>query len=86
MSRIILLVQAPEVRPTTIHKAPCKHCPSAHHPPDPESLDIMTWPREQQREALFACGWRPDKLCKGQCDELGFTEEDLMKGNRPTLE
>jgi hypothetical protein len=63
---------------TTIHKAPCKHCPSAHYPPDPESLDVQTWPRQHQREALFVCGWRPDKLCKGQCDELGFTEAELQ--------
>ena len=78
MNRIIPLPVVPEVRPTTIHKAPCKHCPTAHHPPDPESIDILTtWTREQQREALFPCGWRPDKLCKGQCDELGFTEADL---------
>lgn len=66
-----------ERRPLTIHKQPCPKCPSAHYPPDPESLDVQTWPRAAQRDALFPCGWRPDKLCKGQCDELGFTEADL---------
>lgn len=67
-------------RPREIHKAPCKHCPSAHYPPDPESTDIKeTWPREDQLQSVFPCAWRPEKQCKGYCDFLGVTEEDLKE-------
>jgi hypothetical protein len=61
-----------------IHTSPCKHCPSAHSEPDPECLDIKeSYPREAQRDTLFRCAWRPEKLCKGYCDFLGFMEADL---------
>ena len=53
-----------------VHDAPCEHCPTAHHPPDPESADVLTWPRDQMLAVAFPCGWRNDKLCRGQSDEF----------------
>lgn len=76
MKRILPAI-APPVRPNKIHAAPCKHCPSAHYPPDPEALDMLTWPRDQQLEQMFPCAWRPEKLCKGYCDSLNATEDDV---------
>lgn len=67
-------------RPTTIHKKPCAHCPSAHFPPDPESADIKAnWSRAAQIDVVFPCAWRPDAMCRGVCDDLNITEEDLRK-------
>lgn len=63
--------------PRRIHQAPCVHCPSAHHPPDPESLDIAALPKEDRIRHVFRCAWRHDALCKGACDQLGVTEADL---------
>ncbi len=79
MIRVIRLpVTAPQPeRPKLIHMAPCKDCPSAHHAPDPEALDYLTYPRAVQVESCFPCAWRPQKLCKGYCDFLGVTEAEL---------
>jgi len=65
-----------------IHAAPCAHCPSARgasagHEHDPEVLDILTWPRQQQLETVFVCAWRPEALCRGYCDTLGVEVADL---------
>jgi hypothetical protein len=67
-----------QVRPTQIHAHPCKHCPSAHHEPDPESLDYLAAPRAEQIDSVFVCAWRPDKQCKGYCDFLGVNEAELV--------
>ena len=59
---------------------PCKHCPSANFPPDPESLHIKELYEAGKMsafDAIFLCAWRPAKLCKGACDRLGITEEEL---------
>lgn len=66
----VVEVAPPSDLPTEIHDQPCHGCPSAHHPPDPEVQDILTWPRERQLKTVFACGWRGDKLCRGYCDLL----------------
>jgi hypothetical protein len=62
-----------------IHTHACKHCPSAHYPPDEESLDYKGAPRQIQLEAVFRCAWRPDKACKGLCDFLEVSEQDLKE-------
>lgn len=83
----IVAPPVPPPRPKEIHKAPCKHCPSAHaervgeH--DPESQDYKAAPRAIQLESCFPCGWRPEKLCKGYCDYLGVTEGDLRNAPEP---
>lgn len=53
-----------------IHKVCCTNCPSANYPSDPETEDILTWPREQQKDTVFACGWNQKRYCKGYCDVL----------------
>lgn len=60
-------------RPTEIHAEPCEQCPSAHWPPDPESLEIkeMVGAGAPASEFVFRCAWRPEALCKGVCDFLG---------------
>ena len=84
--RILRVIASPPDRPCEIHKAPCKHCPSAaatrsgHH--DPESLDYKAAPRDVQIESVFPCGWRPEKMCKGYSDWLGVTESDLLELTR----
>ena len=61
-----------------IHDEPCPKCPTAHYPPDPESADIEAWVKAGKQPAgawVFPCAWRREKLCKGICDYLGFTEK-----------
>lgn len=63
-----------------IHKGCCKHCPTHNSKKagilDPESEDIKKCPKELiAREYLFVCAWRPNKLCKGLCDDMGIDEE-----------
>lgn len=60
-----------------IHGAPCRHCPSAHFNPDPMALDILAMPHEERVGTVFACGWRPEAYCRGYCDLMGITENDL---------
>lgn len=63
-----------------IHLAPCKRCPSAHYPPDPEAEDWKAAPKQYRlSDGLFVCAWRPSKVCKGLCDFLELTEEDVAK-------
>ena len=69
-------------RPTEIHASPCAHCPTVacqrSGVVDPESEEIRdACSRDQQIESAFRCAWRPEKLCKGYCDYLGITEEEL---------
>ena len=63
-----------------IHKAPCEHCPAVVNKRlgiiDPEDADIGKLPKATiAKEHLFTCGWRPNKLCKGHCDDHGIDEE-----------
>jgi hypothetical protein len=67
--------------PFEVHRRPCAHCPSAHFPPDPEAEDLARAPREQQVRAAFPCGWRPRKLCRGYCDRIGLTADELAVFN-----
>ena len=62
-----------------MHKRPCKHCPSANGATDPECEMIKTLPREQRIQTAFACGWNGKKYCRGYCDSMGITNEDLKK-------
>lgn len=64
------------------HNEPCPSCPSAHHPDDPETKDILTWPREEQVKTAFSCGWNNRRYCKGYCDKLNITEQDLINLNK----
>lgn len=62
-----------------IHKGCCKHCPSNRCAKngiiDPESDEIKTFPKELiVKEYLFVCAWRPNKLCKGNCNAMGIDE------------
>ena len=70
-------------RATSIHEHACAHCPSAHFPPDEESLDYLRAPRRVQLESVFRCGWRPQKACRGYCDVLDVTEADLQAAFGP---
>lgn len=66
----------------TIWKNPCKKCPSAHYPPDPEALDMDQFYKNGEitlRQLIFPCAWRPQKFCKGICDRNGVTEEQIKK-------
>ncbi len=70
----------PPPRPREIHRHPCAHCPSAQgavHGHDPESIDLIAASRDAQLDSVFRCSWRPQKLCKGWCDAVNVTEEDL---------
>lgn len=61
------------------HKVCCAHCPSApHRPQDPEVQDILKWPKAARIETAFACGWNGKRYCKGYCDTMGITEQDLI--------
>lgn len=66
------------VPPQGIHDAPCRHCPSAQGSNDPECAQILTWPHSARVETAFACAWRNTKHCKGYCDLMGITEQDLL--------
>lgn len=67
------------LRHVTIHKHPCKHCPSMRGS-DPEADEIKTYPKEIiVNEFLFVCAWRQSKLCKGNCDAMGITQEDINR-------
>jgi hypothetical protein len=61
------------------HKVPCRHCPSAHFPPDQESEDILTWPHAERVRAAFPCGWNGKRYCKGYCDQMGVSDADLAE-------
>lgn len=61
-----------------MHTHPCVHCPSVQGH-DPESADIATWSHADRVETAFPCGWRPNKYCKGYCDQMGISNADLEK-------
>ena len=60
------------------HRVACKNCPSAHFPPDPECIEISTWPHELKVQTAFPCGWNQKRYCKGYCDQMGISETDLQ--------
>lgn len=66
----VRLVQPDERETILIHDEPCRNCPSAHYPPDPEARDIMEWPEAERLKTAFPCAWRPDKLCRGYWDNV----------------
>jgi hypothetical protein len=64
MKRILPQV-VPPTRPLFTWAKPCKHCPTAHGPGDPESDDYASIPcRDTRMEHTFACGWRPKGFCE----------------------
>ncbi len=85
MARVIPRSEPPPV-PRTMHARPCKHCPSAHHPPDPEALDLEALPFELRVQHVFPCAWNGSALCRGVCDRMGVSAEHLdhpMIGRAP---
>jgi len=66
-------------KPTDIHKDYCPNCPSRmaqiHGNPDPEAEWVKTLPDGERQKYAFPCGWRPEKLCKGVCEDLNYVEE-----------
>jgi hypothetical protein len=81
MKGLIAKIEALPPRPRVIHASPCVHCPSAAYArgefEDPLMDEATQWPRAEQVESAFPCAWRPEKLCKGYCDVLKVTEDDL---------
>lgn len=69
--------ELPKVEPK-MHIKPCKNCPSAHFPPDPEVEVILTWSHEDKLKTVFPCGWNGKRYCKGYCDSMGVTNDDLV--------
>lgn len=68
---------SPLAVPRAIHARPCKHCPSAHHAPDPEALELEALPLERRLEHVFPCAWNHAALCRGVCDRMGVGPELL---------
>jgi len=64
-----------EKRITVIHSTYCKYCPTKHFPADEESKMIASMPDGIKQKHVFPCGWRPNKLCRGVCDELDYDEK-----------
>ena len=60
--------------PLSVHKDNCQYCPSARGS-DPESEMYAALPEGERQLYVFPCAWRPEKLCKGVCEEMGYTEE-----------
>jgi len=83
-------MQKPEIlmsmeRPTEVHKHPCVHCPSEWHEPDPEAVDILEACVKgdiTERDFLFSCGWRSNKLCRGLWNRL---QEKKFEGEKDGL-
>lgn len=77
------IVSPPEIpdTPREVHDESCEHCPSAHYPPDPCTLDFMELSKEDRMQSVFACAWRPEKLCRGYYDlmERGSDSEVALK-------
>lgn len=71
-----LAAMGPE--PKLANSSPCKHCPTAHFPPDPESALIKSGVKSGELRAedhVFRCAWNMSRLCRGVCDSLGFVPE-----------
>lgn len=83
--RRIIPPQDPGPRPTAVHRAPCRRCPSAQATTSPEAEDILAMVRSGEmlpEEAVFTCGWRPGRLCRGVVDrvEQAVRERDACAG------
>lgn len=76
MIKIPVAITLKPIKPI-MHKIACKHCPSANYQSDPESQEMMKWPHEERVKAAFPCAWNNTRYCKGYCDEMGVTNEDL---------
>jgi len=76
-------------RHTTIHKVPCKNCPShqnaIHGIIDEESQDYKTHMTKEEiaKHRLFVCYCRQSKLCKGLCDFMEIDQDYLNRINQP---
>lgn len=58
-----------------IHKQCCELCPSAKGF-DEETKEIATYRKDLiVTEFLFVCAWRPNKLCKGICDNMKIDQQ-----------
>ncbi len=77
MNLIIKLPNAIKEPNYVMHKRHCKHCPSATSS-DPECDEIKKLSHNEKVKTAFPCGWRPTKFCKGYCDAMGITNEDLL--------
>lgn len=60
--------------PSEVHGLPCRCCPSAHFPIDPEMEDLCNAPIEVRAAHIFVCAWRPEKLCRGAFDLMKLAE------------
>lgn len=75
MMKLKPLMSSTWKKPTEVHDKPCKLCPSAHYPMDPEAQQIIDWVNSGEmdpKEAVFSCAWRPGKICKGVADNVGY--------------
>ena len=65
-------------RPKGVHRNPCVHCPSKiDGDSDPDMRDLKAASKQTQIEFAFACGWRPEKFCRGYVDHFGLTDEEV---------
>lgn len=64
-----------------IHSVACKNCPSVMGT-DPEVEEILRQDHAYRVTTAFVCGWRPTRYCKGYCDQMGITKEDILTLNR----
>lgn len=67
-----------------VHKDNCDHCPSKYGQDngivDFETEDYKGCPKDfLMKEVVFVCAWRPNKLCKGICDEFGINQGDFKE-------
>lgn len=67
----------PVPRPTKCRDTPCRHCPSTSSDIDPETQGILTWDRPQQLETVFSCAWTKRQLCRGYCDRLKLSADEI---------
>lgn len=78
MTRLPTLTILPLSPTTAIHTTRCANCPS-QFVDDPEVAELQHAPRDQQLASVFRCAWRNEKLCKGYCDRLQITQEELQR-------
>lgn len=55
----------------------CKHCPSTHHPADPECIDIRKASKEERLATAFPCAWDRNYYCRGYCLYMDISNADL---------
>lgn len=57
-----------------VHRTYCPNCPTHNGPEDEEAASIRAGVEQgfiDPCDAVFPCGWRPRKLCRGICESLG---------------